>query len=128
MKTTPLTAMNHSPPLNPGLIPSLEKSSIPGFDDVTSRMVPVARLTAMQDKIRRDYLAAKPYPHAIMDGFFDEEILDRISSEFPSRTQREWLHWDNKNENKHTSRGAVGLPAFTQTFLWQMFSTPLLKF
>jgi hypothetical protein len=102
--------------------------TIEDFDDVIARMVPIERLTAAQDKIRRDYLTAKPYPHVVIDGFFDEEILDRIATEFPDRSRRDWLHWDSKNENKHTSRGAVGLPAFTQTFLWQMCSAPVMKF
>src|SRR3954469_9191683 len=70
------------------------------FDDTISRMVPIDRLTVLKEDVRREYVSAKPYPHAVLDGFFDEDVLDRLISEFPQRYNGQWLHWDSKNENK----------------------------
>ena len=114
--------------MNTALLAPQPHSMIESFDDVVARMVPIARLTAGQDEIRARYWAAKPYPHAVLDGLFDEQILDRIASEFPDHNQRDWLQWDNPNENKQTSRGAANLSPFTQTFLWQMCSAPVMRF
>ena len=114
--------------MNTALLAPQPHSSVDSFDDVVARMVPIARLTAEQDEIRARYWAAKPYPHVVLDGFFDERILDRMASEFPDRDRRDWLHWDTDNENKQTSRGAANLSPFTQTFLWQMCSAPMMAF
>ncbi len=114
--------------MDTALIAPQPQSSVDDFDDIVARMVPIARLTAKRDEIRAQYLEAKPYPHAVLDGFFDEQILDRIASEFPDRAQRDWLTWDTRNEFKQTSRGCADLPPFTQTFLWQMCAAPMMAF
>ena len=72
-----------------------------------------------RNSLRANYLAAKPYPHVVMDGFFDEEVLDRIITEFPSTAVRDWIRWETTHERKQTSRGISQLPPFTQMFFLQ---------
>lgn len=98
-----------------------------GFDDAVARMAPVARLLAEKDALRDRFLAGKPYPHLVLDNFFDPEVLDRVAAEFPERGGRDWLSYDTANEIKQTSRGLVDLPAFSQTFLWQMCAPPMMR-
>ncbi|CAA9234218.1 MAG: hypothetical protein AVDCRST_MAG08-1284 [uncultured Acetobacteraceae bacterium] len=99
-----------------------------GFDEAVARMAPIARLMAEKDELRARYLAAKPYPHLVLDNFFDPEVLDRVATEFPGRGGRDWLSYDTANEIKQTSRGVIDLPAFSQAFLWQMCAPPMMEF
>ena len=93
-----------------------------GFDEVVARMAgpAVERMRAELPALRERYRAAQPYPHLVLDGYFDPEILDRVAAEFPSSGKRDWLSYDTENEVKQTSRGVLDLPAFSQAFLWQM--------
>ena len=42
-----------------------------GFDGAVARMAPVERLRAEKDQLRARYLAAEPYPHLVLDNYFD---------------------------------------------------------
>ena len=97
-----------------------------GFEAVAARMLPMARLEAERDAIAARYRAASPYPHVVLDGFFDEAVLDQVERSFPRPGDRDWLSYDTANEVKQTSRGILGLDPFTQLFLWQMCSAPFM--
>ena len=97
-----------------------------GFDAAVARMAPVERLMEQKDELRARYLAAKPFPHLVLDNFFDPVVLDRVAAEFPGKGGRDWLSYDTANEIKQTSRGALDLPAFSQAFLWQMCAPPMM--
>ncbi len=97
-------------------VPSPDNGFDEGFDGAVARMAPIARLMAEKDRLRARYLAAKPFPHLVLDDFFDPAVLDRVAAEFPGRGGRDWLSYDTANEIKQTSRGVIDLPAFSQTF------------
>lgn len=97
------------------------------FDKVAERMLPLGRLDADEDALRARFQAGKPFAHVVMDGYFDDEVLDRVVAEFPKGGHRDWITWDNKNEIKQTSRGIAGLPPFTQLLFLQLCSEPFLE-
>ena len=102
--------------------------STEGFDAVIDRMIPVERLMAAKDEFRAQFLAGKPYPHVVIDNFFDPEILERVTGDFPSRSGRDWIKYDTENEIKQTSRGIADLSAFTQAFFMQICAEPMMGF
>ncbi|HEY2981393.1 MAG TPA: 2OG-Fe(II) oxygenase [Anaerolineales bacterium] len=77
--------------------------------------------------MRAIYLAAKPYPHVVMDGFFDEVTLDRTVADFPTRKVRDWITYETAHESKQTSRGINKLSPFTQLFFLQLCSDSFLE-
>ena len=85
-------------------------------------LLPLKKLQAAQNELHRDYHSASPYPHLVIDDYFDPLVLDRICHEFPAPEIRDWLHWKSIHEDKTTSRGINGLPAFTQSFFRQLNS------
>jgi hypothetical protein len=105
----------------PGIRPTAED-----FDGTVARMVPFARLIAEREALRARFQAGTPYPNLVLDGLFQEDILDRIAAEFPKETPRDWIGYDTRNEIKRTSRGLLGVPPFAQAFLWQLCSEPFL--
>src|SRR5262245_45856340 len=95
-----------------------------GFDQAVEKMLPLARMQRERDSLRASYRAAKPYPHVVMDGFFDEEVLDRMIADFPKGGARDWITWATTSERKQTSRGIIQLSPFTQQFFMQLCSEP----
>jgi hypothetical protein len=97
------------------------------FDRTVESMLPLARMQRERDSLRESYLAARPFPHVVMDGFFAEGVLDRTIADFPQREVRDWIAYETKHESKQTSRGITQLSPFTQLFFLQLCSEPFLN-
>jgi 2OG-Fe(II) oxygenase superfamily len=106
---------------------SAPPASLENFDGIVARMLPIERLEREKGRLKVAYDAAKPYPHLVIDGLWDPEILNRIIAEFPHQGQRDWLQYDNAHELKQTSRGLFGLSPFTQLFLMEVSSPRFLR-
>jgi hypothetical protein len=91
-------------------------------------LLPTARMNVEKARMREAYAAGKPYPHVVIDGLWDNAVLDRIITEFPVSGQRDWIAYDTPHELKQTSRGLFGLSPFTQLFLLQVCSPEFLDF
>jgi Rps23 Pro-64 3,4-dihydroxylase Tpa1-like proline 4-hydroxylase len=46
------------------------------------------------------YANARPFPHIVLDGLFDEATLDAVLTGFPSRAEMQWMEFDNPSEKK----------------------------
>ena len=57
-------------------------------------------LLALADARREAYAAARPYPHAVMDDFLPERVLDDVLAEFPSPKGADWQAFDSPTERK----------------------------
>ena len=45
-------------------------------------------------------VVAEPFPHAVVDGWWDEALLERVASEFPAPDAPGWRRYANGNESK----------------------------
>jgi hypothetical protein len=97
------------------------------FYQAVEKMLPLARMQRERGSLRASYLASKPYPHVVVDGFFDEDVLDQTVADFPRREERDWNTWATVSERKQTSRGITQLSPFTQMFFLQLCSEPFLE-
>ena len=50
--------------------------------------------------LRAQYQSADPFPHIVMDGLFDDHVLDRIVAEFPKPDEMRWMTFDSPTEKK----------------------------
>ena len=50
--------------------------------------------------LRDQYTEARPFPHIVMDGLFDEQVLDGIIRDFPRPEATAWARFDNALEKK----------------------------
>jgi hypothetical protein len=46
------------------------------------------------------YQSASPFPHIVLDGLFDDAVLDGVLREFPAPEQMQWMRFDNPLEKK----------------------------
>jgi hypothetical protein len=62
-------------------------------------MAPV-KLNLDPHALRDGYQTADPFPHAVIDGLFDDADLDRVVAEFPRPEETRWLAFDSPTEKK----------------------------
>jgi hypothetical protein len=74
------------------------------------------------------YANAKPYPHIVLDNFFDPEIVDGILKEFPDRNAIRWQRFDNANEIKLASANDASFGPLTRLFFYHLNSITFLEF
>lgn len=62
----------------------------------------MAPLTLRHDAraVAADYRDAQPFPHIVLDGLFDDEALDAVLCDFPSREAMKWREFDSTTEKK----------------------------
>ncbi|HXH39051.1 MAG TPA: 2OG-Fe(II) oxygenase, partial [Thermoanaerobaculia bacterium] len=62
----------------------------------------MAPLTIHHDapRLRDRYAAAEPFPYIVLDGLFDDKVLDAVLQEFPSREAMRWREFDTPLEKK----------------------------
>jgi Rps23 Pro-64 3,4-dihydroxylase Tpa1-like proline 4-hydroxylase len=73
-------------------------------------------------------VSAEPFPHAVIDGLFDDSVLKAVLAEFPGPDAIAWRRFDNEKEKKlgYTYKSEVG-PRL-QDFLYFMNSAHVLEF
>ena len=91
-------------------------------------LLPYERMKEITQSKSREYGNAQPYPHIVIDGFFDDWILDTILNEFPSPGDKSWDRHDIPEEVKLQSKNERFIPMFTRQFLYALNSASFLKF
>jgi hypothetical protein len=99
----------------------IEKSPVAEF-------LPYERLDEIAASKAEAYASARPYPHVVIDGLFEDWILEKILSEFPSPRAKNWIAHDIPQEIKLQSKVERNIPLFTRHFLYALNSGAFLKF
>jgi hypothetical protein len=74
------------------------------------------------------YATGKPYPHIVLDDFFDPNIVNEILDEFPKPGAIRWQRFDNANEIKLASAAEASFGTLTRLFLYHLNSITFLEF
>jgi Rps23 Pro-64 3,4-dihydroxylase Tpa1-like proline 4-hydroxylase len=101
-----------------------------GHSETTSfpEFLSFARLDEIAGREAEGYASAQPYPHVVIDGLFEDWILEKILSEFPSPQAKNWVAHDIPQESKLQSKSERDIPLFTGHFLYALNSGAFLKF
>lgn len=78
--------------------------------------------------LRERFLTAQPFPHLVMDGLFDEALLERLLAVFPTAEAKVWQRFENPLERKLGYSYRSELVPELRSFLWEMSSPPVLEF
>jgi hypothetical protein len=79
-------------------------------------------------QLNATYLAAKPFPHIVMDDFLPVSVLDAVLGEFPTPQALDWRTYENREEKKLASKSEGQLGNATRLLLYQLNSSPFLSF
>jgi hypothetical protein len=74
------------------------------------------------------YVAAEPYPHICLDGFWDVADLSRVAAEFPELGGKEDIRFKDPNQVKLATRGEYRFGPSTREFVHFLNSQPFLEF
>jgi 2OG-Fe(II) oxygenase superfamily len=90
--------------------------------------LPLRRMAALTDAGDSSYLGAKPFPHIVLDDFFDPQLLELVLTEFPSPGQIAWQQFDNEREIKLASAAESSFGPVTRLLLYHLNSVTFLEF
>src|SRR3984893_9968530 len=90
--------------------------------------LPLARMSEITDSLRFSYASAKPFPHFVVDNFFDPALVDQILTEFPKPGQIKWQTFNNEQEIKLASAAEASFGPVTRLLLYHLNSITFLDF
>jgi hypothetical protein len=91
-------------PDHPEPLPPVENVALAA--DITDESGPLLQLLAAQ--VRREYVAASPWPHAVVTGMFSEELIDRAAQEGRDLDAALLFRTEGRNQIKEEISGGLG--------------------
>jgi hypothetical protein len=86
------------------------------------------KLNADAAALHERYVSAAPFPHVVIDGLFDDALLEEVLADFPRPGDIPWRRFDSPTERKLGYTHGTPLRPRLQTFMWEMGSPPVLQF
>ena len=107
-------------------------SEVLGLDDYLSfkrPLLPLEKMNAVLEQQGTAYHSAQPFPHVVLDEFFDAPILEKVLQEFPSEQAVDWMRYeDPRYEVKLASRSEHQIGLFTRYLIYSLNSSAFLSF
>lgn len=93
-------------------------------------MLPLATMDANVKKWNQQYTVAEPFPHIVVNDFFNESIINRVNNEFiPPNQQKDWMTFRHPLEwNKNATTSDFMIPFFTRHLIYELNSQPFINF
>jgi Rps23 Pro-64 3,4-dihydroxylase Tpa1-like proline 4-hydroxylase len=88
-------------------------------------------LSVWADSVRDAYARAQPFAHAVLDGFFPDDVAARIIDEFPPLDAARWHGSGVRNPQrrfKHMSTDEESFSPYIRQVLYQLNARPFLEF
>jgi Rps23 Pro-64 3,4-dihydroxylase Tpa1-like proline 4-hydroxylase len=92
------------------------------------RFLPLQRMKELAASAHSTYLNAAPFPHIILDDFFDPNLVEQVLAEFPQPGAIRWQQFDNEREIKLASAAESSFGPVTRLFLYHLNSITFLEF
>jgi len=86
------------------------------------------KLDSIAKELSEEYKNNFPYPHCVIDNFFEDSIIEQIYSNFPTKDQIEYYKYDNPLEKKFAMDKIDLFHEFIQTTLLNFNSSTFLNF
>ncbi len=97
--------------------------------DLTQELLPLEKMANIVNQNAKSYQAATPFPHIVIDDFFNPGDLEAILAEFPTnKEQINWKTYNKPHEIKFASRSERDIGPFTRYFLYTLNAETFLKF
>jgi 2OG-Fe(II) oxygenase superfamily len=97
-------------------------------DLTIDRFLPLSRMKELSASGYSTYISAAPFPHLVVDNFFDPDLIDLVLSEFPKPGAIRWQQFDNDREIKLASAAESSFGPITRLFLYHLNSITFLEF
>jgi Rps23 Pro-64 3,4-dihydroxylase Tpa1-like proline 4-hydroxylase len=114
------TAIDHSLTPVTDLEATVENSDVLNY-------LPLEKLNGLAQDNQSSYSSASPFAHAVFDGVFNPELLDKVIEEF-HQVDGGWREFETKYEKKLQMNKYLHLRPTTRAFLDTLNSEPFLRF
>ena len=78
---------------------------------LSEELLPYARMAQIAESKKEGYAAGKPFPHIVIDDFFDPAVLDRVLASFRTRTTRIGKRTIFRRKSSCSRRASARFPA-----------------
>lgn len=90
--------------------------------------IPREKLAAVAERARKEFASAEPFPHVVLDGLFDPEMLRQVLSVFPGRKDIDWERFDTPHEQKLATKSEKQIPWLAKILIGYLNSSTFLEF
>lgn len=90
-------------------------------------LLPYDELSIRFKELHSTYTSAAPFPHATLDNFLPEPILERVLEEFPGPDSIDWITFKGGRARKLATRDEGQMGAFTVRLLHELNSSRFLR-
>jgi Rps23 Pro-64 3,4-dihydroxylase Tpa1-like proline 4-hydroxylase len=90
--------------------------------------LPLSRMAEIAAATKLAYATARPFPHFVIDNFFDPALIDQVLAEFPTPGQIKWQQFNNDKEIKLASAEEASFGPVTRLLLYHLNSITFLDF
>jgi Rps23 Pro-64 3,4-dihydroxylase Tpa1-like proline 4-hydroxylase len=92
------------------------------------RFLPLTRMKDLAASAHAAYRNATPFPHIVIDDFFDPAVVEQVLAEFPRPDAIRWQKFDNEREVKLASATESSFGPITRLLLYHLNSITFLEF
>lgn len=82
----------------------------------------------MAEAHRDAYMAARPFPHAVMDDFLREDVLDAVLGEFPKPRDIDWIRFDDPTQRKLAANDSAEMGPATRRLVAELNGSVFIDF
>jgi len=90
--------------------------------------LPLQHMRDVANSAHAEYIGGKPFPHVVLDNFFDPNLVDAVLAEFPKPKAINWQKFDSGSEIKLASAAEASFGPVTRLFLYHLNSVTFLEF
>jgi len=109
-------------------IVDVERFMLTKPDFTIESFLPLARMKDVTSTARTSYMNAKPFPHIILDNFFDSDLIESVLAEFPKPGEIQWQTFNSAHEIKLASATDASFGPLTRLFMYHLNSITFLEF
>jgi len=95
---------------------------------LTAHPVSRGRLKDIVRDHAQAYRTAAPYPHVVLDGLFDADLLSDALTEFEAADRSTWHHTVRETERKYSTEDFLHMGPVCRQILSQLNAAPFLEF
>ena len=101
---------------------------VTAIENFQKPVLPLENIRQLLPDARGSYNQARPFPHIVLDNFFETEVVDKILSEFPDAKDIKWIQYYDSHQKKSVNENEENIGLFTRHVLYSLNSSTFLQF
>lgn len=91
-------------------------------------LLPLEKMESLLPGTKIKYQEGTPFPHFVFDDFFDDNVVEKVLSEFPGKNDIDWKDYYDPHQIKLANEKESNIGFFTRYLLYSLNSSTFLTF